>query len=57
MKKNINLFSDDFNDFQPRKHKIVKNVKSKQVSLNELDYDDSYQPSKKKQKNVDYKRY
>lgn len=57
MKNNINLFSDDFNDFQAKKTKIVKNVKSKQISFNELDYDDSFKPSKKKYKNVDYKRY
>lgn len=54
MKKNQNLYSDDFNEFYPTKKKIFKNVKSKQISFNELDYDNSYQPSKKKPKNVNY---
>lgn len=55
MKKNSNIFSDDFSDFQPKKMKTSKGIKSKQISFSELDYDDSYQ--KKRYKNDKYKIY
>lgn len=54
MKKNNNFFSEDFEDFKPKKIKIAK--KSRQVSFYDLDAEnDSYQ--QKRKKNVDYKRY
>lgn len=54
MKKNTNSFFDDY-DFQPRKSKQIKKIKSNQISFSELDYDD-FQPTKKK-KNVNFKQY
>jgi hypothetical protein len=56
MKKNTNLFSDDFNEFHPKKVKI-KNTKSKQISFSELDYDSNYQSKRKKTNHVDYSGY
>lgn len=56
MKQNINFLAEEFNDFQP-KRKLDKNKKSKQVSFSELDYDDPFKPTKKKNKYVDLKRY
>lgn len=54
MKKNNNIFSEDFAGFhQPKKIKPAK--KSKQVSFSELDYDDVHVSGKKK--NVNYKRF
>jgi hypothetical protein len=53
MKKNNNVFSEDFVEFyQPKKIKSIK--KSKQVSFSELNYDDVQLSGKKK--NVNYKR-
>ena len=54
MKKSNNFFSDDFEEFKPKKIKVAK--KSRQMSYYELETDDDYQPTKRK-KNVDYKRY
>ena len=56
MKKTNNFFSDDFEDFKPKKVKISKPTKSKQVSFYELDYDDDYQQNKRN-KNEYPKRY
>jgi hypothetical protein len=55
MKQNINIF-DDFGEFQTKKRKSTKNLKTKRVSFSELDYDDNFS-SNKKYKNVDYKKY
>lgn len=54
MKKDNNLFLDDYNDFKPKKQKN-KNVKSKQISFSELDLDNFYQPTNKIKKYVNYK--
>lgn len=56
MKKHQNFLSDDFSDFVPRKQKISKNVKSKQLSFLEMDNDDYFSTtSTKKSKNAYYK--
>lgn len=55
MKKHQNFFSDDFSDFVPRKQKISKNVRSKQLSFSEMDNDDYFSTPTKKSKNAYYK--
>lgn len=55
MKKHQNLFSDDFSDFSPKKQKIAKNVKSKQLSFSEMDNEDYFTSPNKKQKYANYK--
>lgn len=56
MKKQYNIFDDSYLDFVPRKQKISKNTKSKQISF--LDSDDDYfQSNVKKKKNVLNKNY
>ena len=55
MKKHQNFFSEDFSDFTPRKQKISKNVRSKQLSYLEMDNDDYYSKPTKRSKNAYYK--
>lgn len=54
-KKISNVFFDEYNDFYPKKQKIEKKLKSKQISFSELDYDDFN--STKAKKYVNNKRY
>ena len=56
MKQNINFYSEDFNEYQP-KRELKKTKRSKQVSFSELDFEDSFKPTKKKNKYVDLNRY
>jgi hypothetical protein len=55
MKKHQNFLSDDFSDFVPKRQKISKNVKSKQLSFLEMDNDDYYTSPNKKSKYANYK--
>lgn len=56
MKKHSDFLSDDFYDFVPKKQKIVKNSRSKQISFQELESEDLYSNvrTKKKVKHADY---
>ena len=54
MKKVNNFFSDEFQEYKPKKLKIPK---SKQLSMAEIDREDGDYFSKKRKKNEYYKRY
>ena len=58
MRKTNNFFSDEFEDFKPKKSKISKQSKSTRVSFLELDSDsDSSFDRPKRKKNEFSKRY